>query len=94
MYRTAISLAWAILLVGCTDRPGGAGTSEQAIAVTNEFMEANLPQVDLTKMIIQTADLDNRWRVSYDYPDGSTGGPAIFLVEKKSGKILDVKIEQ
>lgn len=95
MDRARLFLGITLLLVpGCADRPRDAATAERAVAVTNEFMNHKLPQVDLDEMLVNTDDLGSKWRVSYDYPGGSTGGPAVFLVEKATGKILDVKMGQ
>jgi hypothetical protein len=44
--------------------------------------------------MIETADLNDRWRVTYRLPYGGTGGPIVFEVNKQSGTIVNVQSEQ
>lgn len=77
-----------LLLPACLDRPRGAATAEEAIAVTNDYWEENLPQVDLNHFAIETRNFGDRWRVTYNLREGGTGGPSIFDVDKRTGRIV------
>ncbi len=82
-------LASALFVVaGCQDRGSHGATGEEAVTITNAQLTADTPQIDLGTFTIQTADMGDRWRVTYDIPGGSTGTPVIFDVDKKSRKIV------
>ena len=76
-----------LLSSACQEQPKAA-VAEQAIGVTNRYWSENLPQVNLRRMTVQAIDRGDKWRVIYKAPDGSTGGPFVYDVDKKTGKIL------
>jgi hypothetical protein len=83
--------ALALLLVssGCRDR---AETSNAAIAIAN----ANATVSDFRRHArsVDAVDMGDRWRLSYNLPEGSTGGPLIVVVNKRSGEIVHIETEQ
>ena len=83
-----------LFATSCGSWSGEIDSADEAVEVANGFMAENLPQVDLSEMVIETRDLGDRWQVAYDMPGGSTGGPAIFVIEKRSGEIAHVEIGQ
>jgi hypothetical protein len=93
MMTWKISLSASLLLIatGCQDRGVSA---DQAVEVANGFMTETLPQVSLGGKKIETIEDGKRWRVSYSLPDGGTGGPILVFVDKKSGKVVDSRMDQ
>jgi hypothetical protein len=84
----------ALLSSGCTNSSvsgNRAETENQAIAVANEYL-SNRPLTD--EMTIEAVDMGNRWRLSYDHPDGGTGGPIIVVVNKRTGEVVHAETEQ
>ena len=92
--RASLYALVILLSVGCEDRTRGAETANEATEVTNAHMGEDLPQVALSDMVIETLDMGDRWRVSYSVPGGGTGGPIIFVVNKRSGEIVHMETEQ
>lgn len=89
LYALALTLA-----SGCHDRPSDATTASRAVAVANAYMADKLPQVDLSRRQISTSDLGDKWRITYHLPEGGTGGPIIFLVDKRRAEVVDGEITQ
>ena len=87
LYALALTLA-----SGCDDRPPDATTARGAVAIANAYMADNLPQVDLNRRKISASDLGDKWQVTYDLPEGGTGGPIIFLVDKRRAEVVDGEI--
>lgn len=86
--------AMALLLpVGCQDFAGQTLTVSEATDVTNEYMAENLPR-ELSRVVIETVDLNDRWRVTYRRHKGGTGGPIVFDVRKRDGEIINIHSEQ
>lgn len=77
-----------MLIAACDDRVTGAATAEEAVKITNRDWAENLPQVNLKNLSVTTVDKGDRWRVTYAAPQGSAGGPFIYEVDKKTGKIV------
>jgi hypothetical protein len=87
MLMRMLLFALMISIVAC-DGTAGADTAEEAVKITNRYWAESLPQVNLKNLSVKTEDAGNRWRVTYAPPEGSTGGPSVFEVDKKSGKIV------
>lgn len=94
MARLTLPSVCALLLAAGCQIGGGAVTAAEATEAVNEFMGENLPQVPLSELKLETVDLHDRWRVIYSPPDGSTGGPMIFEVDKQTGEIGNTSIPQ
>jgi hypothetical protein len=88
--RASVIILALLLAVGCQNRAEGTATAEEAIKVTNRFWAEEFPQVNLGDLTSKAVDLNDRWRVTYDPPEGSAGAQWIFEVDKKSGKIVKV----
>jgi hypothetical protein len=43
---------------------------------------------------VEAMDMGDRWRLSYEAPDGSFGGPLIMVVNKRSDEVVHVETEQ
>lgn len=69
-------------------------TANQASELANEYLAEHLPQVPLNILRIETLDMGDRWRLSYNFPEGGTGGPMIFVVNKRTGEIVHMETEQ
>lgn len=69
-------------------------TTREATDVANGFMTEHLPQVPLGVLRIETVDFGDKWRVIYRFSEGSTGGPIIIDVNKRSGEIVYEEIGQ
>jgi hypothetical protein len=80
----------ALLLTGCGDR---ATTENEAITAANAYL-ATMPQMGASHRTVSAIDMGDRWRLSYDMPEGSTGGPLIVVVNKQSGKVVHMETEQ
>lgn len=93
MKASPLSLAF-LLLLSCQGPPQEGVTAEGARKATNEHMSEHLPQVDLSERTIVTVDLGDRWRVSYDFPGGATGGPIVLEVSKQSGEVVNGVVDQ
>jgi hypothetical protein len=53
-------------------------------------MQININDRQMTEAI----DMGDRWRLSYDFPGGGTGGPLIVVVNKRTGKIVHTETQQ
>jgi len=83
-----------LLIVNCSDRAAGGVTAEEAIEAGNEAMAENLPGMNLSELRIGTVELPDRWQISYDYPEGSTGGPVLLEVSKETGEVINGRMGQ
>jgi hypothetical protein len=82
--------SFMLILAACTGSTGRSTTAEEAIEITNEFWERELPQVNLANLSINTRDMGTKWRITYSPPEGSLGSQWVFEVDKVSGNILNV----
>jgi myosin-crossreactive antigen len=80
-------LAACLIFAGC-GKPKGDITAEKAVEITNASWTEHVPQMKLERFATRVEDLGDRWRVTYRIAEGSTGGPWIFIVSKKSGEIV------
>lgn len=88
MASRALPYILALLLTaGCQ---GEADDASSATAITNGYLANTLPQVPLNVLRIETVDLGDRWQVTYRWPEGGTGGPMVFVVDKRDGRIVDM----
>lgn len=78
----------AVLFISACQGPGENVSASEAVQITNRYWADSLPQVDLSKLNVDAVDKGDRWRVIYRPPDGSTGGPFVYDVDKKTGKII------
>jgi hypothetical protein len=79
-----------LLATGCQDR---AATGDEAAAVATTYLAND--GFNMKDRVIQSRiDMGDRWRLSYGYPGGGTGGPIIVVVNKRSGKVVHVETEQ
>ena len=78
-----------ILLGGCEDRIVSAN---EAIEVANAQL-ATMP-IDASRRTVEAVDMGDRWRLSYEAEEGSTGGPIIVVVNKRSGEVVHIETEQ
>jgi hypothetical protein len=93
MALRALCFLALLLPAACQDGAGEAATANEATDVTNGYLAENL-SIDLSRRVIETVDLGDRWRVSYQYAEGGTGGPIVFIVNKRSGQIVHMEMEQ
>lgn len=83
-------LAFSTLFLAGCQQPNNVDTADEAVEIANQFWAEKLPQVDLRPVDIKKTDIGTRWRVIYEPPEGSTGGPWVFEVDKKTGRIVNV----
>ena len=86
--RGIIVLIFTAQLGACSRASESVITRDDAINITNEQLAGDTPQVGLEIFTIETSETKDRWRVTYDVPEGSTGTPIIFEVDKNSGEIV------
>lgn len=79
---------------GCQKRGTEAVTADQATQIANAYLTENHPQVSLQNLRVEKADMEDRWRLSYEYPEGGTGGPIIVVVNKKTGEVVHSETQQ
>lgn len=90
-----LSLGLIVLMcTSCSDGPREATNPDQAVEVANQYMADNLPQVDLGRREVSTQDLGDRWSVTYHLPEGGTGGPITFFIDKRNAQVVDGDIRQ
>lgn len=82
------------LLTGCQSGTDQNMTAREATEIANSALAEVLPQLPLNRLTIETADLDEKWRVTYRPPEGSTGGPLVIDVNKQSDAATIVSMEQ
>lgn len=88
--RELLPIITLFMLVGCQTDGNGTMTANEASDIANALLSEELPQVPLNMLQVQTEDLGGRWRVTYETPGGSTGGPIILDVDKRSGVVAVV----
>jgi len=95
---SALALA---LLAGCQNPAGTANKAETANAVETANEATDISNAYLANMQfatdmnnIEAIDMGDRWRVAYNNPEGSTGGPAIVVVRKRNGEGVHMETEQ
>jgi hypothetical protein len=84
--RAAILLA-LLNCAGCHNWPTSAATAGEAIRVTSLYRAENFPHANFSGSAVETADLGDRWRVTY-YLRGATGGISSYEVDKRSARIV------
>ena len=85
----------ALLLVFiCQACELSAITSNRALEIGNSYLTQNLPQVPLSDLRVEVIDLGDRWRLSYNPPSGSTGGPIIIVIDKDMGRVIHTEAQQ
>lgn len=84
------SLLFSMALGGCRARQQEPVTREEAMRIVAEWWKLHLPQVKVERLDICTSNLGSKWRLRYDTPGGSTGGPFDFEVDRISRKITYV----
>lgn len=77
-----------LILTGCQRGPNGAIAAAEAIELANDQLAEGLPQVPLEMMRIESENRGDAWRVTYFPPEGSTGNPLVFEVNKQSREIV------
>ena len=85
------SLVGMALISASCGKLDGNVTANRAVEITDQAWAEDVPQLDLDQLATRVEDLGDRWRVIYYHPEGSTGGPWVFLVNKKSGEIVSAK---
>lgn len=85
---SALALALA-LMAGCQNP---VETANEATDISNAYL-ANMQFATDTNNI-EAIDMGDRWRVAYNHPEGSTGGPVIVVVRKKNGEVVHMETEQ
>jgi len=78
-----------MLSPGCQDR---AETANEAIEIANAHMEGMPLGVNLRT--VEVVDMGETWRLSYNLPAGSTGGPILVIVNKRSGEVVYMETQQ
>lgn len=79
----------ALLASGCT---ASANSADAATEVANAYLkDRNQGQ---GRVIASRIDMGDRWRLSYELPEGSTGGPIIVVVNKRRGEVVHAETEQ
>ena len=87
--RAAWSAPALALLAGCQNP---VETANEATDITNAYL-ANMQFVaDMNN--IEAVDMGNNWRIAYNFPEGSTGGPVIVIVRKRNGEVVHMETEQ
>jgi hypothetical protein len=86
--KSVVGATLILLLGACQDRAPDPSTPQGAIEITNDLFASELPQVHLSNFTITSIDLGTRWRIVYEAPEGSTGGPWMVEVEKSTGNIV------
>ncbi|HEX8585345.1 MAG TPA: hypothetical protein VF680_13175 [Allosphingosinicella sp.] len=87
MRKVYLLLVIALVSMGC-EKANQTITAKKAIEITDASWAEHVPQVDLKRFATRVEDLGEAWRITYYVPEGSTGGPFIFVVNKKSGEIV------
>ena len=87
--RVSLVLLAILFVAGCQDR---VESGEQAIEVAKAHLDNVHFAADTTNA--EALDWGETWRVSFRYPEGSTGGPVIIVVDKSSGDIVHMETEQ
>ena len=85
----AAGAAVLLLLTGCRDRIESAN---EAAEVANAQLATTL--LGAEHRTVEAIDMGDRWRLSYNLEEGSTGGPIIVVVNKRTGEIVHVETEQ
>lgn len=87
--RTLSCAALLLLAAGCGER---AETQNEAVAVANAYL-ATMPLAANTRRV-EAVDMGDRWRLAYIAAEGSTGGPIVVVVNKRSGEVVHWETEQ
>ena len=72
-----------LLVAGCADR---AATLNDALAAVDASRLTKRPGYEWR--LIRANDLGDRWQLVFDISQGGTGGPAVIVVNKRSGEIV------
>jgi len=86
--RAAIILPLLVVLAAACGPAAGAATAEQATDAANQFLSNENPRLNLAEAEIETIDMGDRWRLSYGFSHGGTGGTTIIVVNKRSGEVV------
>lgn len=87
--KAAWSAAALALLAGCRNP---VETANEATDIGNAYLANMQFAADLNA--IEAIDMGDRWRVAYNYPEGSTGGPVIVVIRKKNGEVVHMETQQ
>lgn len=83
----AMCLLVLLIATGCRNPPTSAATAEEAVRVTDLYRADRYPQIHPGDYVIDTADLGDRWQVTY-YMPGATGGFSVLEVDKRTARIV------
>lgn len=86
--KTISCLLAALALWSCQAPPPNAMTAEDAVRVANDYRSRHWPRARTSGISIETADLGDRWRVTYFLTEGGTGGLSNVEVDKRSARIV------
>lgn len=83
-----------VVSAACHNRPTSAATAAEAVRVTDLLRAERAPQIPSIDYAAETADLGDRWRVTYHLAEGGTGGVATYEVDKRTARIIREEGEQ
>lgn len=69
-------------------------SANEAIRIGNRHLAGRMSPAILDMQRIEALDMGDRWRLAYIAPEGSTGGPIIIVINKRSGEIVHEETEQ
>lgn len=89
----AVAAVSNLLLSSC-----GSASDElnetQAISAAQNYIRSNISQTPLDMLTPSARKDGGNWRVSFEPPQDSTGGPIVLVVDGNTGNVVDGSMEQ
>jgi hypothetical protein len=92
MKRLFVLTLAVLALSGCGHRTGSV-SAQDALKITQDRLTSGPQPKNPSDYRPSVKDEGYAWRVTYLFTNG-TGGTIVFLVEKKSGKIIRAQADQ
>jgi hypothetical protein len=83
---------FTMLLVACQPSPPHRISQEESITRARTYISQRLSTVPPGTVHVQ--DRISAWRVSFDPPEDSVGGPVTVDVDKRTGEMSNFHLEQ
>jgi hypothetical protein len=80
--------AFLVLVPSCRERPPKAESPREAIVATQQFWVKRAPNADLSRFSVRSWDEGQTWRIVYTVDGDPQVHPSVFVVDKRSGKVI------
>ena len=94
MNRSRYWIALAAFLGACQIQPQGPIGKAEAIAVANRYVGERFAPVPPGLLRVEAEDRGSTWRVTFNPPEDSVGGPLRVDVDKQTRRVVGFAGEQ